>query len=89
MNELAQNIILQGEENRPLPTGVTFRQANKTQNISLNHCCGSALVSLRIRIYCFISIRTQVQGAKPIRILVRLQSHKNLVLHEKYTESAG
>ncbi len=25
MNELAQNIILQGEENRPLPTGVTFR----------------------------------------------------------------
>jgi hypothetical protein len=34
MNELAQNIILQGEENRPLPTGVTFRQACKTSE----HC---------------------------------------------------
>jgi hypothetical protein len=26
MNELAKNIILKGEENQPLPTGVSFRE---------------------------------------------------------------
>ncbi len=47
-----------------------------------NQCCGSALVSMQIRIQLFISMRICIQGTKPmrIRILSRLYSHKN----EKY-----
>jgi hypothetical protein len=57
----------------------------------LNQCCGSALVSkrIRIRIQLFIALRiriwVRIQKAKPMWILVRLESKKFEFLHEKYT----
>jgi hypothetical protein len=72
MNELAQNIILQGEENRPLPTGVTFRQASKTQNIIQTSVVDPYWFQCRSGSSFFISIRIRIQGAKPKRIIVRL-----------------
>jgi hypothetical protein len=62
MNELAQNIILQGEENRPLPTGVTFRQNLRTllQTATSKHLLDLYSVS-QIRKYLFpIRIREAV-----------------------------
>ncbi len=43
-------------------------------SLSANPCFGSSLVSMRIGIQLFTSIRVRIQGAKPmrIRILVRL-----------------
>ncbi len=40
-------------------------------------CCGSALISVRIWIQLFTSVRTRIQGDKPmrIRILVRFCRH--------------
>jgi hypothetical protein len=79
MNELAQNIILQGEENRPLPTGVTFRQASKTQNITSNQCCGSALVSMQIRIQFFYLYPDPDPGSQTKKDHCQtLKSHKKL-----------
>jgi hypothetical protein len=72
-------------------TGLSVLKAhgweNSTQTrISFWQCCGSALVSMRIRIQLFMSlqirIRIRLQEAKSmrirIRILIRLLSHKKL-----------
>ncbi len=64
---------------------ISYPNRNETERLYLYQCCGSALVSRQIRIQLLTSmrIRTRIQGAKPMRIRIRIRMLVRLCRHKK------
>ncbi len=64
---------------------ISYPNRNETERLYLYQCCGSALVSTQIRIQLLTSMRiwTRIQGAKPMRIRIRIRMLVRLCRHKK------